>query len=515
MDLNLIAGLATLIVLELVLGIDNLVFVAILAGKLPPHRRDRARVVGLGLALAMRLLMLAGAAGFMRTAGRPAVSVLGLEMSWRDVVLFAGGVFLLVKATHEIHRTLEGGKTHETTSRRTPSFTVTIVQIVVLDAIFSADAVITAVGMVESLWVMMAAVIVSMAIMIAASKPLTAFVTRHPTVIVLCLCFLLLIGCSLMVEALGIHVPKTYLYAAIGFSLFIETLNQVGVHRRRRSLMSMPSRERAAEVIERLLSPGPGGGNSAVRTEEPSDVREPIGELPPDESGMIRGIMSLSSLPVRAIMTLRPEIVWLKADSGIDAVRDALIESGRSRVLLCGRDLDDVLGVIDVRAALRTMAGRPDVDVRTLAERPMYVMRTMTTSRLTEEMRRRDERFAIVTDAQGAIEGVVTTMDVFAVIAGDLADDEDDDLIEAATDDGMTVRGLTRIADIENHFGRAIGRTDRNYETVAGHLLEIAGCIPARDDRYDDAGLRFTVIEVDGRRIEKVDVRRIGPEDDA
>ncbi len=124
-------------------------------------------------------------------------------------------------------------------------------------------------------------------------------------------------------------------------------------------------------------------------------------------------------------------------------------------------------------------------------------------------------RRAIVTDAQGAIEGVVTTMDVFAVIAGDLADDEDDDLIEAATDDGMTVRGLTRIADIENHFGRAIGRTDRNYETVAGHLLEIAGCIPARDDRYDDAGLRFTVIEVDGRRIEKVDVRRIGPEDDA
>ncbi|MFZ3481874.1 transporter associated domain-containing protein [Sphingomonas sp. 3-13AW] len=139
----------------------------------------------------------------------------------------------------------------------------------------------------------------------------------------------------------------------------------------------------------------------------------------------------------------------------------------------------------------------------------MYVLRTMPTSKLMEEMRRRDERFAVVTDADGNVEGVVTTTDIFAVIAGDLADDEDDDLIVAASADGMRVRGLARVVDIETHFTLPLGESNRNYETISGHLLAIAGRIPEEGDSFEHEGLRFTVVSVDGRKIELIDIARI------
>lgn len=510
-DPHIVVGLATLIVLELVLGIDNLVFVAILAGKLPPHQRDRARIIGLAMAMAMRLGLLAVMSKLVGLT-ETVFTFAGKGFSWRDVVLIGGGAFLLYKATGEIHERLEGVTEADEEDRRPPSFSVTIAQIVILDAIFSLDSIITAVGMVEHLWVMMTAVVLSMGIMIAASKPLTSFVTRHPTVIILCLSFLLLIGCSLLAEGLGFHFPKEYLYAAIGFSLMIEAINQVGGHRRRKAMMHLPSRQRAAAAIQRLLSPASGASTDAALSDSMPHGQDTLGELPPDESSMIRGVISLSSLPVRSIMTLRPEIVWIRADADMETIRSTLLENGRTRVLLCSEDIDHVIGVIDVRAALKALITQPGLDVRTLASQPMYVLKSMTTSRLMEEMRRRDERFAIVTDALGNVEGVVTTTDIFAVIAGDLADDEDDDLIVHAEGCSMQVRGLARIVDVEAHFGQSVADSDRDYETIAGHLLALAGRIPERGDSFDQEGLRFTVVEVEGRRIDTVDIRRIEEE---
>ena len=189
-------GLLTLIVLEIVLGIDNLVFIAILADKLPPHLRDRARLIGLSLALLMRLGLLASIS-WLVTLTEPLIEVFGKSFSGRDLIMLFGGVFLLFKATMELHERLEG-RTHQPSGgRRTYAlFWPVVAQIVVLDAVFSLDAVITAVGMVEHLEVMMIAVIISIGLMIVASKPLTAFVNAHPTVIMLCLGFLMMIGFS-------------------------------------------------------------------------------------------------------------------------------------------------------------------------------------------------------------------------------------------------------------------------------------------------------------------------------
>ena len=196
MDPGIWVGLLTLIVLEIVLGIDNLVFIAILADKLPPEQRDKARIIGLTLALLMRLGLLF-AISWLVTLTEPLIEVFGKTFSGRDLILLFGGLFLLYKAVSELHERMEGKtEVHVTTNVVYASFTAVVAQIVVLDAVFSLDSVITAIGMVDNIYVMMIAMIVAMVVMLVASKPLTNFVNRHPTVIILCLSFLLLIGIS-------------------------------------------------------------------------------------------------------------------------------------------------------------------------------------------------------------------------------------------------------------------------------------------------------------------------------
>jgi len=225
------ASLVTLTALEIVLGIDNLVFIAIVAGRLPPQRQNAARQVGLSLALITRLALLASITWIIGLT-QPVFAIAGQPVSWRDIVLIAGGLFLLYKGTKEIHQRLEGEEQEKARIGRT-SFTGVIVQIMVLDIVFSLDSVITAVGMANTLWVMATAIIIAVVIMLLASRPLAEFVERHPTVKMLALSFLLLIGMTLIADGAGFHVPKGYIYAAIGFSVLVEALNQWSARRRR------------------------------------------------------------------------------------------------------------------------------------------------------------------------------------------------------------------------------------------------------------------------------------------
>jgi predicted tellurium resistance membrane protein TerC len=225
------ASLVTLTALEIVLGIDNLVFIAIVAGRLPPQRQNVARQVGLSLALITRLALLASITWIIGLT-QPVFAIVGQPVSWRDIVLIAGGLFLLYKGTKEIHQRLEGEEQEKSRIRQT-SFTGVIVQIMVLDIVFSLDSVITAVGMANTLWVMATAIIIAVVIMLLASRPLAEFVERHPTVKMLALSFLLLIGMTLIADGAGFHVPKGYIYAAIGFSVAVEALNQLSARRRR------------------------------------------------------------------------------------------------------------------------------------------------------------------------------------------------------------------------------------------------------------------------------------------
>ena len=216
-------ALVTLTFLEIVLGVDNVIFISILSGKLPPHQQAQARRTGLLAAMGMRILLLMSIAWIVRLT-QPLFTVLDRPISGRDLILIGGGLFLLGKATLEIHERLEGEEGHSS-ARVAPTFAAVIAQIMALDIVFSLDSVITAVGMADDISIMVAAVILSVGVMMFSAESISAFVNRHPTVKVLALSFLLLIGVSLVGDGLGMHIPKGYIYFAMGFSVFVEMVN--------------------------------------------------------------------------------------------------------------------------------------------------------------------------------------------------------------------------------------------------------------------------------------------------
>ena len=244
-------GLLTLTVLELVLGIDNIVFISILSGKLPAHQQKKARTIGLSLAMLMRILLLLSITWVVGLT-RPLFVVADFEITGRAIILIGGGLFLLVKSTHEIHDQMEGETEHRG-ARALASMLAVLVQISLLDLVFSLDSVITAVGMVDEIPVMIIAVILAIIVMMIFAGPISGFVGRHPTIKMLALSFLLLIGVNLIAEGVGFHIPKGYTYFAMAFALFVEMLN---LRMRSRKAVSYTSQSRRLQkAIDRVEPP--------------------------------------------------------------------------------------------------------------------------------------------------------------------------------------------------------------------------------------------------------------------
>ncbi len=386
MDPSIWVGLLTLVVLEIVLGIDNLVFIAILADKLPPKQRDKARLIGLSLALIMRLGLLS-VISWMVTLTKPLFTVMDFTFSGRDLIMLVGGLFLLFKATTELHERLENRQHDDGHGKGYASFWVVVLQIVVLDAVFSLDAVITAVGMVNHLPVMMAAVVIAMAVMLLASKPLTRFVNQHPTVVVLCLSFLLMIGLSLVAEGFGFHIPKGYLYAAIGFSILIELFNQIARRNFIKQQSNQPLRARTADAILRLM-----GGRRQVNVQADNENRNPVpvpeGAFVEEERYMINGVLSLASRSLRGIMTPRGEISWVDANLSVDEIRQQLLSSPHSLFPVCRGELDEIIGVVRAKEMLVALEEGVNVEAVAAASPAIVVPETLDPINLLGVLRR-------------------------------------------------------------------------------------------------------------------------------
>ena len=403
-------GLLTLILLEVVLGVDNLIFIAILADKLPPEQRDRARIIGLSLALLMRLGLLASISWVMSLT-TPLLSFWRLEISWRDLILIAGGVFLLIKATTEIHDRVEGGHEARVDGGTHAPFWPTVAQIVVLDAVFSLDSVITAVGMVDELYVMMAAVIIAVAAMLFASKPLTAFINKRPSLIILCLGFLLMIGLVLVVDGLGLHIPKGYVYAAIGFSVLIEILNQLTTRGRGKRPAGLRTRQQVAEAIVRLLGGVPLSAQAV-----------PAGAVfAPAERQMVGGVLTLRDRPVSSVMTPRSDVVWLDLNDPdpLPKVRDS-----PHRELPVGRgSIEKVEGVVRKEDVLALCVDGKPIELEGVLREAPIVRANASVLDTLNQFKRHAAELAIVLDDQGRFAGVVTRTDLLEAIAGEFPDE--------------------------------------------------------------------------------------------
>ncbi|WP_172122995.1 MULTISPECIES: TerC family protein [unclassified Devosia] len=233
-DPNVWIAFGTLTAMEIVLGIDNIVFISVLVSRLPKEQADRARKIGLALALIFRILLLL-VISWIISLTQPAFSAFGLELSWKDLILIAGGLFLVYKATHEMHAAIEEPHEADLAQKATAAFAAIIGQIIVIDVVFSIDSIVTAVGMADHVEVMIAAVIVAVGVMFVASGPVAKFVADHPTTKMLALAFLLLIGMSLVADGFGFHIPKGYIYSAMGFSVLVEAINIIAKSRKAKS----------------------------------------------------------------------------------------------------------------------------------------------------------------------------------------------------------------------------------------------------------------------------------------
>ncbi|MDM8343811.1 TerC family protein [Pseudochrobactrum sp. sp1633] len=506
-DPNAWIGLVTLIVLEIVLGIDNLVFISILAGKLPPSQRNKARLLGLALALLMRLGLLASISWIV-TLTQPLFTIFSFGFSGRDIIMIFGGVFLLAKGTMELHERLEGENTVKEVNPVHAVFWQVIAQIVVLDAVFSLDSVITAVGMVQHLPVMMIAVVIAMGVMMLASKPLMSFVNKHPTVVILCLGFLMMIGFSLVIEGFGYHVPKGYLYAAIGFSILIEAANQVGRHNREKRVTTNDLRERTAGAVLRLLGGGRGSDNALSETIDVIAEHTAAADVfRPEEKEMIRGVLDLADRPVRSIMTPRNEVEWLDLDASEEELRAELRQFAHSRVILARGQVDEFVGVALTKDLLLYLADSAPIDWQSAMKQPLVVHEHSNVLRVMEQLRGSSVQMAVIVDEHGSFEGVATPTDILEAIAGEFPDEEGDSPSVETQEDGVWIAdGFTDIRRLSGILERDLVDEDDRYTTLAGFVLWHLGHIPVGGEKLTAEGFEFEVLTMERRNIAKVKI---------
>lgn len=494
------AGLATLVVLEIVLGIDNLIFIAILSDKLPPEQRQRARVVGLSLALLMRLGLLT-AISWLAGLTETLFSVLGNEISARDLIMFVGGGFLLFKGTMELHEKLEGQRARRTGPVQYSHFWHIIIQIIILDAVFSLDAVITAVGMVEHLSVMMIAVCIAMVLMIIAANPLMNFVSAHPTVVILCLGFLLMIGFSLIVEGLGYHIPKGYLYAAIGFSVLIEAFNQTAQWNRKKVFKDLEPRARVAQAVLGLL--GGGKAESDGPSIETASGKDEV-VFQPQERLMINRVLQLADQSVESIMTPRRELHWIDLKDDIDVIRREVTECPYSCIVVAedGKIEESTSFIHKKEIADMLLQGKAMSDLDQIVRQPVLVLDTMTVLQALEEFRKQRIHVGFVIDEYGMLQGLVTLTDVAEAIAGDMPEEheEDDDSYILLGENSYRINGAMAVQDLPELLD-GIPALDGDYNTVAGVALYILKKLPAQGDTLDLGPWQVTIEEMDGNRI--------------
>jgi len=512
-DPGIWVGLFTLVFLEIVLGIDNLIFIAILADKLPPHQRDKARLIGLSLAMGMRLGLLT-IVSWLVTLTTPLFSLGAFSFSGRDLILLLGGFFLLFKATVELHERLEGVVHTQSGTRVYASFAAVVAQIVVLDAVFSLDAVITAVGMVEELGVMMAAVVISIGVMILASKPLTRFVNAHPTVVVLCLSFLLMIGLSLVAEGLGFHIPKGYLYAAIGFSVVIETLNQFARRNFLKNEARVPFRERTADTVLRLL----GKHHQAAQEESQAAPVVEAEAFGVEERNMVSGVLRLADRSIRSIMTPRAEMSWVNLDAAPGIILQQLQETPHNRLPVCRGDVDQVVGVARTKDLIGALLQHRHIDEADegLLRPPMVLPDTAGVLKAMDTLKRAHGQLVLVADEYGVVQGLLTPIDILEAIAGEFPDEDEQPAIRRQGPGQWEADGSADLHLLEQVLETdALVEEDADYSSLAGFLLQRFETLPSAFDAVEVDGLRFEVLAVEDRRIVRVAIRRLDRQRDA
>ncbi|WP_417292805.1 TerC family protein [Desulfovibrio porci] len=506
-ELSAWAGLGTLVLLEVVLGVDNLVFISILVGRLPAEQKRQAFFTGLGLALFMRLVLLAAIAWIIGLT-EPLFSLGGRVFSARDLILMGGGVFLLFKGTLELHERLEGHLAAPADAGRHAGFWRVIAQIIALDAVFSLDSIITSVGMVDHVSIMMLAVAAAMLVMAVAAAPLLAFVERYPSVIVLCLGFLLMIGLSLLTDGLGYHIPKGYLYAAIIFAVLVEAANQWALRNRRKRISMRDMRESTARVVLGLLGGRSGHGDAQL------DAAALAGEdgdalFAPEERDMVARVIRLSGRTARFIMIPRQRVNWLDSRADRETVYRFAASSSLPWLPVLRRETDDVLGVVRAGELLLPAPASSGASPGARWKLTDYIRPAPTIFEHTaladilDDFRAHPAPLSFVRDEYGSVVGLITPAELLSVLAGQVGDLPAGPEFCRQPDGSWRLPGRLSVDAVTAWLGISLPPRSTSA-TLAGLILERLGHIPVVGERLRLQGWELEIIRMDRQRIDEV-----------
>lgn len=500
---NLWFGLLTLVLLEIVLSIDNLIFIAILSGKLPPKQRNKARLIGLGFSLTIRLILLL-IISWIITLTDPIFNNKYFILSGRDLILLSGGLFLFFKATIELHEKLEGCLNNPTNNKNYSGFWTIVIQIVILDVIFSLDSVITAVGMVNKLFIMMFAVIIATFLMLIASKPLTKFINSNKTIVVLCLSFLLIIGLNLISESIGIYIPKGYIYVAIGFSVIIESFNQIAFHNFTKYESLKPIRQRITEIILRIINKTHYKNiikNKNLQKIKKNNLYNVLKirkeNFHDEEKYMISSILNLASRSIRSIMTPREEISWIDTNNTIEQIKMKLLDTPHSLFPVCRGELDNILGVVRAKELLVHLnRHKKNIEQFSSTTPPIVVLETLDPINLIKILRQSKGNFVIVINEFNVVQGLITPLDILETIAGEFPDADETPAIIIEKNSWL-VKGSTNISTISQVLKiKNFLYNKKNNHSLSKLLINKFGRVPNPGDIIIIPPLKFNIILV-------------------
>jgi len=520
LDPTVWVGLALLVSLEIVLAVDNLVLVAILADRLPSKQRERVRVISLSLGLGIRLLLLGGVAWLLQFTS-PLMSVGSVVLSVSDLILICGGLFLILKSTVELHERFTHQQPDHSGKRVFTRFGLVLAQIVVLDAFLSLDAVMTAIGLVEHLSVMMVAIVVAAGVTLLASKSLMDFVKAHPSVVVLCLSFLLLIGFALIAEGFGFVVPKEYLYVAIIFSMAVQLVNTLTSGNRQAVQASGSLRERTADSVLRLLGHRPPQDEpDEVNRKDRKDRKDRDRKERLDsndgygveERNMVSGVLTLADRTVRSIMTPRTDVSWINIDDDPDVIRQQIENAPHSFFPVCRDNFDNIIGVGRAKRMITDLLTHGHIREKRLRE-PLVVHDTISIIRLIDTLKKAKGQLVLVANEFGTLQGLATPIDVFEAIAGEFPDENETPDIVPDGEHRWRIDGAADLHLVEQVLETdGLVNEDEDYTTLAGYLLNHFGQLPSVGDSCaldsPTATVTFRVVRLERRRIAMVHVEK-------
>ncbi|WP_343183874.1 TerC family protein [Buchnera aphidicola (Ceratovacuna keduensis)] len=506
------AGLLTLIILEVTLGIDNLLFITIISNKLPPYQRDKARIIGLSIALCIRLILLF-LVSWITTLNNTIIQIKNFNFSSKDIILFLGGLFLLFKAITELNERLDHKKNIKIENKIYNSFWFVILQIVLLDVIFSLDSVITSLGVVNKLSMMILSMIIAMIIMLYAAKIITKFINKHPTIVLLCISFLLMIGLSLIAESTGFFIPKGYLYTAVVFSTLIELFNQIAKRNFIKYQSSMPMRKRLAEIVIKLMSKN--HKKKLIKKEKfkknnyISNYKRENEEFKDEERYMMHGVLTLALRSIRSIMTPRGEISWVNSEHKNSKIRSKLLKSPHSLFPVCKGELDKIIGIVRAKEMLIALEKKINILNFSSKTKPIIIPDTLDPINLLKILRKSKGNFVIVTNEFGVIQGLITPLDVLEAIAGEFPDaDETPDVIEEKN--SWLVKGNTDLHSLEQllNVNKLVDK-EKKCASLAGLLISNTGNIPNIGETIKINNLEFTILKSNRYKIKLVRIKKI------